>query len=59
MIKILPASYFNTNEASINDILLRHKTLSETNLDLVKDIEVNQKETENVQEKLSRILKVN
>jgi hypothetical protein len=42
----------------INDILLRHKTLTETNQDLVRDIEENQKALESFQETFGRLLKV-
>lgn len=42
----------------INDILLRHKTLTETNQDLVRDIEENQKSLENFQEIFGKLLKV-
>ncbi len=57
VIKILPTNYFNTNEPTIYDILLRYKTLSETNLDLVKAIEQNQHDIEVYQEKHSRLVK--
>ena len=57
VVQILPTNYFNTNEPTINDILLRHKTLSETNADLVKSIEYNQQHMEKEQDKLAKILR--
>lgn len=59
VIRILPPNYFNTNEPTINDILLRYKTLHETNMDLVESIEKNQQSVETCQEKLSKMIKEN
>ena len=54
----LPADYLDINEPHINDILMRHKTLLETNEDLIQTVQDYQDSIENEQTRLMNNIKV-
>jgi chromosome segregation ATPase len=54
----IPPDYLDINEPHINDVLMRHKTLLETNEDLIKTVQNFQDSIENEQNKLTNIVKV-
>lgn len=54
----IPPDYLDINEPHINDILMRHKTLLETNEDLIKTVQNFQDSIENEQNQLANIVKV-
>ena len=58
VVDILPPDYLDINEPHINDILMRHKTLVETNEDLIKMVQQSQDEIEQEQATLSDLIKV-
>ncbi|KAK5667630.1 hypothetical protein QVD99_005746 [Batrachochytrium dendrobatidis] len=53
----LPPDYLDVNEPHINDIIMRHKTLVETNDDLKSVVQCNQDEVEKLQAKLAGLIK--
>lgn len=53
----LPAEYLDTSDPHINDILLRYKTLSETNADLATNARNNTELIEKLQLQLNDVLK--
>ena len=55
----LPADYLDINEPHINDVLMRHKTLVETNDDLIKTVQELQDDIETEQTRLTSVIKVN
>ena len=54
----LPADYLDVNEPHINDILMRHKTLTETGRDLRRTVQINQDQTEAQHAELMELVKV-
>ena len=54
----IPADYLDINEPQINDILMRHKTLLETNEDLIRTVQNFQDSIENEQNQLANTIKV-
>lgn len=54
----LPADYLDINEPHINDVLMRHKTLVETNDDLIKTVQEFQDDIESEQTRLTSVIKV-
>jgi hypothetical protein len=54
----LPADYLDINEPHINDVLMRHKTLVETNDDLIQTVQQCQDEIEREQTRLTTVIKV-
>ncbi|KAJ3056004.1 hypothetical protein HK097_008493 [Rhizophlyctis rosea] len=57
VVDILPPDYLDVNEPHINDILMRHKTLVETNDDLVATVQQSQDEIEHQQAQLAGLIK--
>ncbi|KAI8809112.1 hypothetical protein BJ742DRAFT_250655 [Cladochytrium replicatum] len=57
VVDLLPAEYLDVNEPHINDILMRHKTLVETNEDLIVMLQTYQDEIESQQGKLAELVK--
>ncbi|KAI8909721.1 hypothetical protein EDD86DRAFT_247071 [Gorgonomyces haynaldii] len=57
IVDILPPDYLDVNEPHINDILMRHKTLTETNQDLISVVQKNQDEIESLHTKLAALVK--
>lgn len=53
----LPPNYLDTSEPHINDIVLRHRTLVETNKDLMNALHSTQETIENNQLKLTGLMK--
>jgi transcription initiation factor TFIID subunit TAF12 len=49
IVDVLPPDYLNVHEPQINDIIMRHKTLVETNQDLISVIQENQDAIEKAQ----------
>lgn len=58
VVDILPPDYLDVNEPHINDILMRHKTLVETNDDLVATVQQSQDEIEQQNAQLAGLIKV-
>lgn len=54
----LPSDYLDINEPHINDVLMRHKTLLETNEDLIKTVQRFQDSIEDEQNRLATVIKV-
>ncbi|KAJ3210572.1 hypothetical protein HDU82_007841 [Entophlyctis luteolus] len=57
VIDVLPPDYLDVNEPHVNDILMRHKTLLETNEDLKATVQQNQDEIESKQNALAAMIK--
>ncbi|KAJ3415382.1 hypothetical protein HDV05_005119 [Chytridiales sp. JEL 0842] len=57
VVDILPPDYLDINEPHINDILMRYKTLVETNEDLKKMVQANQDGIEKEQSVLASLIK--
>ena len=57
IVDILPPDYLDVNEPHINDIIMRHKTLNETNNDLISVVQTNQDEIEKLQTSLASLVK--
>ncbi|KAJ3032618.1 hypothetical protein HDV00_007312 [Rhizophlyctis rosea] len=57
VVDILPPDYLDVNEPHINDILMRHKTLVETNDDLVATVQQSQDEIEQQNAQLAGLIK--
>ncbi|KAI9009606.1 hypothetical protein BC832DRAFT_551910 [Gaertneriomyces semiglobifer] len=57
VVEILPPEYLDVNEPHINDILMRHKTLIETNEDLMGTVQQSQDEIERQQAALVELVK--
>ncbi|KAI8907472.1 hypothetical protein DFJ77DRAFT_180125 [Powellomyces hirtus] len=57
VVDILPPDYLDVNEPHINDILMRHKTLVETNEDLMGAVQTSQDEIESEQARLGELVK--
>ncbi|KAJ3017343.1 hypothetical protein HKX48_003589 [Thoreauomyces humboldtii] len=57
VVDILPPDYLDVNEPHINDILMRHKTLVETNEDLMGAVQSSQDEIESEQGRLGELVK--
>jgi hypothetical protein len=58
VVDILPPDYLDVNEPHINDILMRYKTLVETNEDLIKMVQTSQDGIEKEQAVLAELIKV-
>jgi CRISPR/Cas system-associated endoribonuclease Cas2 len=56
-VDILPPDYLDVNEPHINDIIMRHKTLTETNQDLIKIVQRNHDDIERMQKEVARLSK--
>ncbi|KAI8826081.1 uncharacterized protein EV422DRAFT_563890 [Fimicolochytrium jonesii] len=57
VVDVLPPEYLDVNEPHINDILMRHKTLVETNDDLRQAVQKSQDEIESEQTRLGELVK--
>ncbi|KAJ3151414.1 hypothetical protein HDU86_006114 [Geranomyces michiganensis] len=57
VVDILPPDYLDVNEPHINDILMRHKTLVETNEDLMGAVQTSQDDIESEQARLGELVK--
>ncbi|KAI9203218.1 uncharacterized protein BJ171DRAFT_511159 [Polychytrium aggregatum] len=57
VVDILPQDYLDVNEPHINDILMRYKTLIETNQDLIQMVQVYQDQMEKEQSTLAELIK--
>ncbi|KAJ2998536.1 hypothetical protein HDV02_004440 [Globomyces sp. JEL0801] len=57
IVDVLPPDYLDVHEPQINDIIMRHKTLVETNKDLIADVAHNQDEIERAQSTLLGLVK--
>lgn len=57
IVDVLPPDYLDVHEPQINDILMRHKTLVETNQDLINEIQNAQDEIEKGQQTLNNLIK--
>ncbi|KAJ3269894.1 Coiled-coil domain-containing protein 42 [Terramyces sp. JEL0728] len=57
IVDVLPPDYLNVHEPQINDILMRHKTLVETNQDLISVVQHNQDDIETAQSTLLGLVK--
>ncbi|KAJ3085909.1 Cilia- and flagella-associated protein 73 [Quaeritorhiza haematococci] len=57
VVDILPPDYLDVNEPHINDILMRHKTLEETNEDLIRSVQKSQDDIEKEQGVLAALIK--
>ncbi|KAI8615429.1 hypothetical protein BC830DRAFT_298727 [Chytriomyces sp. MP71] len=57
VVDVLPADYLDINEPHVNDIIMRHKTLVETNNDLIKMVSQSQDEIEQRQGLLTELVK--
>lgn len=57
IVDILPQDYLEVNEPHINDIIMRHKTLTETNQDLIRVVQKNQDDNERMQKELCLLAK--
>ena len=58
VVDILPPDYLDINEPHINDIIMRHKTLVETNDDLINMVQSSQDNIENQAGFLLSLIKV-
>ena len=58
IVNILPPDYLDINEPHINDIIMRYKTLDETNQDLMDIVQRNSDEIETNQAILTSLIKV-
>ncbi|KAI9331078.1 hypothetical protein BDR26DRAFT_938572 [Obelidium mucronatum] len=57
VVDILPPDYLDINEPHVNDIIMRHKTLVETNEDLIQMVQLNQDGIEERQSSLTALIK--
>ncbi|KAJ3010705.1 UNVERIFIED_CONTAM: hypothetical protein HDU68_002013 [Siphonaria sp. JEL0065] len=57
VVDILPPDYLDINEPHVNDIIMRHKTLVETNEDLIQMVQTNQDGIEERQSSLAALIK--
>ncbi|KAJ3232134.1 hypothetical protein HDU81_003282 [Chytriomyces hyalinus] len=57
VVDVLPPEYLDINEPHVNDIIMRHKTLVETNNDLITMVQLNQDEIEERQSSLNALIK--
>ncbi|KAJ3257204.1 Coiled-coil domain-containing protein 42 [Boothiomyces macroporosus] len=57
IVDVLPPDYLNVHEPQINDILMRYKTLVETNQDLISVVQHNQDDIEKAQSTLLGLVK--
>lgn len=57
VISTLPPDYLDINEPHINDILMRHKTLVETNQDLLQSVSQSQDDIERENARLAELVK--
>ncbi|KAG5455895.1 MAG: hypothetical protein BJ554DRAFT_4523 [Olpidium bornovanus] len=57
VVDVLPPDYLDVNEPHINDILMRHKTLVETNEDLIRTIQGHTDRIEGEQTYLTEMVK--
>ncbi len=54
---ILPPDYLDVHEPQIHDIIMRYKTLTETNQDLLSEVQRNQDQVEQYQTSLQGLVK--
>ncbi|KAJ3192556.1 hypothetical protein HK101_006323 [Irineochytrium annulatum] len=57
VVDVLPPDYLDVNEPHINDILMRYKTLVETNEDLIRTVQQSQDGIEHEAAKLAELIK--
>ncbi|KAJ3294107.1 hypothetical protein HDU79_011466 [Rhizoclosmatium sp. JEL0117] len=57
VVDVLPPDYLDINEPHVNDIIMRHKTLVETNEDLINMVSQSQDEIEERQSSLAALIK--
>ncbi|KAJ1553314.1 hypothetical protein HK096_008338 [Nowakowskiella sp. JEL0078] len=57
VVDVLPADYLDVNEPHINDVIMRHKTLVETNDDLINILQQYQDDTEKEAGRLTELVK--
>ena len=57
IVDILPPDYLDVHEPQIHDIIMRYKTLTETNQDLLSEVQRNQDQVEQYQTTLQGLVK--
>jgi hypothetical protein len=57
IVDILPPDYLDVHEPQINDIIMRYKTLTETNQDLFDELKKNNDQIEKAQARLQGLVK--